>query len=162
VQYRVFAVPAVGSPDLEEELNRFLRSHRVISVQKTAEQVDGVLRWCFCVEYLEGVPAGSGSKQGGGSARVDYKQVLSEDDFAIFARLRDVRKALAASEAAPVYSVCTNEQLAAMARERPVSLAQLREIDGFGQSKAAKYGSTFLQALNGNREGQDEASGKPD
>lgn len=38
MQYRVFAIPATGSEDLEEELNRFLRSHCVVTVQKSIER----------------------------------------------------------------------------------------------------------------------------
>ena len=53
------------------------------------------------------------SKGGGGRPRVDYKEILSADEFAVFVRLREVRKQLAATEAIPVYAVCTNEQLAA-------------------------------------------------
>ncbi|MCD6326071.1 HRDC domain-containing protein, partial [bacterium] len=101
-----------------------MRSHKIVSVQKTVELVDRAPRWCFCVEYLEGV------RSSGRSKRIDYKEVLSEKDFAVFARLRDARKALGEAEAVPVYAVCTNEQLAAMATRRPKSLSALKEIDG--------------------------------
>lgn len=148
MQYRVFAIPATGSPDLEEEMNLFLRSHKVIAVQKSIEHIDGVMRWCFCVEYLDG--AVSPERLRGvrrGRERIDYKEVLCEADFACFARLREVRKQLAESEAIPVYTVCTNEQLAAMATKRPETLSQLKEIEGLGDAKAGKYGTAFLQAV---------------
>ena len=51
----------------------------------------------------------------GGKQRVDYKEVLSPADFALFAKLRDWRKATAEQEGIPVYAVLTNEQLAAIA-----------------------------------------------
>ena len=86
-------------------------------------------------------------KYSGRSKRVDYKEVLSEGDFAAYARLREARKALAAAEAIPVYAVCTNEQMAAMAKERPSSLSGLKEIDGFGEAKAAKYREALLAAM---------------
>jgi len=35
-----------------------------------------------------GVPGG----KGGGRSRVDYKEILSADDFAVFVRLREARK----------------------------------------------------------------------
>ena len=163
MQHRMFAIPVTGSPDLEEDLNHFLRSHKVISVQKTVEAVDGAPRWCFCVEYLEGAPAlGRAGTPSGRSKRVDYKEVLSEADFAVYARLRDVRKELAASEAVPVYTVCTNEQLASLATQRPASLAELKEIDGLGEAKAAKYGQALLDALGGNGKDGDETSGQAD
>lgn len=66
-----------------------------------------------------------------------------------FVRLREARKQLAAKEAIPVYAVCTNEQLAEMAKSRAASLAELKQIDGFGEAKAAKYGEAFLEAIGG-------------
>lgn len=145
MQFRIFSIPATGSPDLEEELNLFLRSHRIVSTQKTLQPVDGVLRWCFCVEYLDGAK-GSGGKPSGRTERIDYKEVLPPEDFALFARLRDARKELASVEAIPVYTVCTNEQLAEMATKRPGTLAALKEIEGLGEAKVAKYGQRLLDA----------------
>lgn len=46
-------MPATGSQDMVEELSSFLRSHKVISVQKTLEAIEGAPGWCFCVEYLD-------------------------------------------------------------------------------------------------------------
>ena len=43
---------------------------------------------------------------------MDYKEILKSEDFAVFARLRDLRKEIAQAEAVPVYTVFTNEQLA--------------------------------------------------
>jgi hypothetical protein len=72
----------------------------LISVQKTVENVDGTPSWCFCTEFLEGgLPSSDGERSGGRSKRVDYKDVLSEDDFTVYARLREVRKDTAAAEA---------------------------------------------------------------
>ena len=163
MQFRVFAIPATGSPDLEDELNHFLRSHKVVSVQKTVEMIDGAPRWCFCIEYLEGGAAGGNTgRYSGRSKRVDYKEVLSEEDFAVYARLRDGRKELAAKEAVPVYAVCTNEQLAQMARMRPECLASLKSVEGFGEAKASKYGEALLAAIGDEGKEGDETSGRPD
>jgi len=69
MQYHVQRIPAAGSAELEEEFNRFLRSHRVIAVQKNLETFDGSPCWCFCVEWLEGSPAGGGSVESRGRNR---------------------------------------------------------------------------------------------
>ncbi len=161
MQYHVQMIPACGAADLEADLNQFLRSHRVIQVHKKLETIDGSPCWCFCVEWLEGAPA-SGGRKGTREARIDYKDVLSEEDFAVFARLREVRKKLAAAEAIPVYAVCTNDVLAAFAKSRPDSLAALQEAEGFGKAKADKYGRAFLDALSALGGEKDEAAGKPD
>jgi superfamily II DNA helicase RecQ len=163
MQFRVFAIPATGSPDLEAELNAFLRSHRIVSVQKTLENWESSPRWCFCVEYLDGAPPSGAARAGGGRApRVDYREILSEPDFAVFAKLRDLRKELAGADAIPLFAVCTNEQLAEMAKRRPQTLPELKEIDGFGDAKAAKYGEALLAALPQKAKKDDETGGKPD
>ena len=34
MQYKMFKIPCLGDKDAEESMNRFLRSHRVVSVTK--------------------------------------------------------------------------------------------------------------------------------
>lgn len=158
MQLKLFSIAATGDAEAEEELNRFLRSHRAISVQKHLVASGPAAYWSFCVEYL--VTSGSG-RQNGGRARVDYKEVLSEEDFAVFVRLRETRKSLAEREAIPVYAVCTNGQLAAMAQRRATTLGDLKGIDGFGDAKAEKYGAILLEAIRGSQAAH-ETGGKPD
>ena len=69
--------------------------------------------WTFCVDYLEptsGVTADG--RQAGQRGKVDYKEVLSPEDFVIFAGLREVRKEMAQKDGVPVYTIFTNDQLA--------------------------------------------------
>ena len=83
MQFKLFSISASGDADAEEELNRFLRAHQVVSVQKELVRDGGGGFWCFCIEYLLGAAGGQGSDRG--RSRVDYKQVLSAADFAVFA-----------------------------------------------------------------------------
>ena len=145
MQFKLFSIPAMGDAEAEEELNRFLRSHRAVSVQKELVVNGDTPCWCICVEYLLNSQLPEG--KGGGRSRVDYKEILSADDFAVFVRLRETRKELAGREAIPVYAVSTNEQLAEMAKSRATTLADLKKIDGFGDAKAEKYGETFLATI---------------
>ena len=150
----------MGDAEAEEELNRFLRSHRAVSVQKELVVNGDTPCWCICVEYLLNSQLPEG--KGGGRSRVDYKEILSADDFAVFVRLRETRKELAGREAIPVYAVSTNEQLAEMAKSRATTLADLKKIDGFGDAKAEKYGETFLAAIREGMGRTNEAGGKAD
>ena len=79
----------------------------------------------------------------GGKGRIDYKEVLSEADFTVFAKLRELRKTFAEKEAVPAYSIFTNEQLAAMVTEKPSSLAELGKINGLGEARVKKYGEAI-------------------
>lgn len=144
--FRVFAIPSIGDDGrAAEELNAFLRRVRVLSVQK-ALLPDGSA-WSFCIDYAEQDPAARGETGRGRPPKVDYREVLSPEDFQIFARLREQRKAAAEAQGVPVYALLTNEQLAAIARARPTSLTELRAIDGLGEAKVANLGAGILAAL---------------
>jgi superfamily II DNA helicase RecQ len=163
MQLKFFSIPASGESPLVEELNRFLRTHRVISVQKEITQRETAPCWRICVEYLESTQSiDKGVSKD--KARIDYKQILSEKEFAVFSRLRDLRKKIAENEAIPVYAICTNEQLAEMARNRCSSLNDLKKISGFGEAKEKKYGIFFLEEINRSKilEASDETNRKPD
>ena len=126
-----------------EELNAFLAAHRVLRVER---QFEGGA-WHFLVEYDERGGDAALAGRMGKPPRIDYREVLSEEDFAVFVRLRDVRKRLAEREGAAVFAVATNEQLAQFVKERAVSLAALQAVSGFGPARAEKYGEAFLAVL---------------
>jgi superfamily II DNA helicase RecQ len=148
MQIKMFTVSAMGSEDGVGEVNRFLRAVRVLSVEKHLVGADPGAFWAICVQYLDRL--GEGNRGGAGDRlrpKVDYKEILSEADFSVFARLRDLRKAMAEREAVPPYSIFTNEQLASMVTQKAESLAALGQIEGIGAARLEKYGAFFLEAL---------------
>ena len=147
MQMAFFSVPARGDAGLQEDMNVFLRSHRVLTVHREFVGQGENAFWALAVEYLNGPVLSGGGATRGGKERVDYKEVLSPADFALFAKLRDWRKGVSEKEGVPVYTVLTNEQLAAIATKQPASLATLREVDGLGEAKAAKYGEAVLKLV---------------
>ena len=118
--FRFFSVPIHDSGTAAEELNGFLHSHKVLSIDRRWVEQGSASFWSFCVDYLErsadGIPASPW--RGGARGKVDYREVLKPEDFAIFARLRELRKEIAQAEAVPVYTIFTNEQLAQMVQAR--------------------------------------------
>ena len=150
MQMAFYAIPTRGDTGVQEELNSFLRSHRVLAVHREFVPQGENSFWALAVEYLEGAaPSGPGTGDGrGGKQRVDYKEVLSPADFALYAKLRDWRKATAETEGIPVYAVLTNEQLAAIATKRPENAAQLREVEGIGEVKVGKYAEAVLEVVH--------------
>ena len=152
-------------------MNHFLRSHRVVSVQREFSNEGYSSSWHFCVEYLDlqSPPDSFISRK---TDRIDYKDILSESDFNAFNRLRDLRKELAHQEGIAVYAICTNEQLSAMVQKRCRLIADLKKIPGFGEAKAAKYGQAILDVLqsvfkdknyeaSGSVDGKDNGAGQP-
>ena len=78
---------------------------------------------------------------------MDYKKILSPDEFRVFSRLRDVRKVASQQEGIPLYAVFTNEQLATMVRRRMRTKADLQTLDGVGQARVNKHADAFIQVL---------------
>ncbi len=66
-----------------EEVNIFLRANRILSVDRHFVQDGANSIWAICVSYLEG--ANRAQAASSKRPKVDYREVLSEADFAIFA-----------------------------------------------------------------------------
>ena len=146
--FEFIQIPANGQGNAKEELNQLLRGGRIASVRKEFVPNGEDSFWAFCVEYLDRSGGGTGPRVGS-APRIDYKELLSEADFARFAQLRDLRKTLAERDAVPAYSIFTNEQLAAMVTGQTVSLTAMGTIPGIGAARLEKYGDAFLAALTG-------------
>ena len=151
MQIKYFAIPASDPRESEIELNAFLRSHRVLTVRNELVTSQGQAPfWAVAVEFLESGPKPSGKAS---LPKVDYKEVLSEAEFEVYRRLRDLRKQVAEAEGRPVYNVFSNEQLAKMVQQKVDSKAGLLKIEGVGEGKVERYGEQFLAAL---KEARDE------
>lgn len=132
-QINTFFIPLADGGSLLEEMNAFLRGHRVLQIEK-AFTGNG---WAFCVEWLEGGAAAKPPYQ----KRIDYREVLDEATFARFARLRDRRKAIAQEDGVPPYMVMTDAQMADAVKDGEPTEETLKKIEGFGAARFAKYGS---------------------
>ena len=125
MNYRLFQYQLPAPPELED-LNAFLATERVAAVEKHLVQTHGGAMLVFIVETV-------GKKPGqtpGGEVRIDYREVLNDADFAVFSRLRDERKKIAASEGVPIYAIFTNAQLAEMVKRPAKTVAELGAIEG--------------------------------
>jgi superfamily II DNA helicase RecQ len=154
VPYRFFLIPVRQSEAAGDELNRFLGSHRVLNVDRRWVDQGTESFWSFCVDYLETGQGGASPQHG----KVDYREALKPDEFALFAKLRTLRQEIAKDEAVPVYMVFTNEQLAQMVRQGAQTKADLDKIAGIGDARIQKYGERFLTCAKQHREKADEES----
>ncbi len=148
MQLKIYVLPIKNVAPAEEELNRFLRGNRILAVTKEFVYNGENSFWCIAVEFLEPAISVGGVAPARKGERVDYREVLSDGEFRVFAHLRDLRKEIANKEAVPVYAVFTNEQLAEMARRLPRSKAALAQINGIGDAKTQKYGQSFLDRID--------------
>ena len=144
---RFFVVPAMNSAIAEQDLNGFLASHKVVSIERKLIDQGVNSFWAICVDYLDHTPNDGISRSNVARNRVDYKAILPQEEFAVYSQLREMRKELAQTEAVPVYALFTNEQLAQMVQRRCRSKSDLAQIEGIGESKIEKYADGLLPLL---------------
>ena len=85
--------------------------------------------------------------------------MLSAEEFVKFSALREVRKALAAEDAVPVYAVMTNEQMARIVQTQVSDRQGLSAISGLGDARVEKYADRIVQVMNLAEGDQGEAAG---
>jgi len=157
MQYKFFRIPAVIPEEAEDDFNRFLRTNRVLNVNREFVNQGENSYWALAVEYLAGDKTPGEERKPRHRNRVDYRELLSSEDFALFVKLRDWRKSTADNEGVPVYTIFTNEQLATMVQLRISTLTKLTEIDGVGKGRLDKYGVAVIKIVT---EGVNEKSGE--
>ena len=144
---RFFVVPVQSSESAESDLNAFLSSHKVLTIDRRWVDLGANSFWAICIDYIA---AGSKSADHDKSltrSRIDYKEVLTPEEFGVFSHLRQLRKEIAQVEAIPVYTVFTNEQLAQIVQQRCRTNADLSRIDGVGEARIDKYADRILPLL---------------
>lgn len=146
--FKFFTIPVRNEGTAEAELNNFLQRHHVLAVDRRWVEQGADSFWSFCVDYLDRSAGDPKQRDGSRERSKDYKEILSPDDFALFARLRDLRKEISQTEAVPVYTIFTNEQLAQIAQSRCSTKADLEKIAGVGSARIEKYGSKFIELLS--------------
>jgi superfamily II DNA helicase RecQ len=142
MQIRLFNVPLTDDGTAQAELNRFLSGHKVLEVEQRFYQNEKDGCWTFCVRYIQNAAASSPLAT---KVKIDYKTVLNEAEFAMFASLREIRKQLATEDAVPAYAVFTDEELASIVRSPNLDVASLASIKGIGQKKVDKYGKQMIE-----------------
>lgn len=144
MQLRFFTIPVLGGDEAAAELNRFLAAQRILAAERHLVQDGSASVWSVCVSYE---PAGDDRPAAGKRGKIDYREVLNDADFTVFARLRALRKEIAETEGVPLYALFTNEQMAEMVTRRVTGANALCEIPGIGDARLKKYSEPFLKAL---------------
>jgi superfamily II DNA helicase RecQ len=151
MRLKFFSVPFHDPDDVAGDVNQFLAGHRILAIERNLVQDGANSAWAICITYqatdADSPPPSRAPSGFSRRGKPDYKEVLSPPEFAVYSRLRDLRKELAESQGVPVYALFTNEQLALMVQKRIASLAALRDIPGIGDSRSEKYGEPFLQTI---------------
>jgi len=145
--FHFFTVPALDSAVAEQDLNAFCKKHRVVGVDRQWIADGPQSYWALCLTVAEGdgrLPAELRAGRHHGRPKVDYKERLDPAAFTVFAKLREWRKRAALANGVPVYSVFTNEQLAAIVQLPALSLEELAQIPGIGESRLRRFGHAII------------------
>ena len=150
--YASFFISPFGEKSVTDELNAFLRSHRIVNVEKRLVDGERGTGWVFLVEY--GTDGGKNAQAQ--NQRVDYREVLNAAEYALFDKLRALRKDLAEKSGIPVYAVFTNDQLAAMVKKPPKMAKDLLAIAGIGDARVKQYGEAFIKLFSAKEQEKNE------
>lgn len=126
-----------------EELNKFLRSHRILQVDKSFSP-DGGGYWSILVTYHE---SGAGDIQGDvgrNRSKVDYSKVLAPEVYARFEALKAIRREVSKSEGISAFLVFTDKELARMAEPEELTLERLQTMEGIERRRIEKYATAFV------------------
>ncbi len=149
MKLQFFSVNALEPEADQTAIDDFCVRHRLVSVDKRFVDRGEFCYWSVCITYLEvstspTKPTVTAINKRGS---VDYREVLGEQEFEVFAKLRNLRKVLAEADGVPMYAVFSNAQLAEMVTRQATSLTALAEINGVGTAKLDKYGKHFIAVL---------------
>ena len=144
IQFMTFFISPFSEPSASAELNNFLKSHRIINVEKRLIDGERGTGWVFLVEYTE--------LEGGKSAytmssKVDWRDVLNPSQFAVYDLLRKKRKEIGDKTKIPLYGILSNEQLALMAQNPPKNKEEFLKIKGVNESKYKQWGEIFIPII---------------
>ncbi|MCX6278124.1 MAG: HRDC domain-containing protein [Bacteroidetes bacterium] len=155
MQLKLFTIPVTDTGAFTEELNRFLRANKILEVENHLISNEHGASWCFCVKYIE-----SGwTPHPGDRPKTDYKTELDAETFEVFSKLREARKQLALEDAVPAYAICTDQEMALIAKLKELTLENLLTVKGFGDKKLEKYGNRLILIVK--QKTQDEKGREP-
>ena len=106
-QFMTFFISPFSESSASAELNIFLKSHRIINVEKRLIDGECGTGWVFLVEYSDIDGTKSGYTM---SAKIDWRDVLNPSQFAVYDFLRKTRKEIGDKTKIPLYGILSNEQ----------------------------------------------------
>lgn len=158
MQFKFFNIKDTSLELNQNTLNKFLRTVKVLAVHKQFHE--GI--WYFAVEYIEDTVLASKF-----SEKINYKEILSDIEYARFRVLKECRKIVAYKR--PAYVVFKDDQLSELVKYEHLTVDNLKSIKGFGEEKIKEFGQAFVDLYNSKqpdveiylKEIQDEKARKP-
>jgi superfamily II DNA helicase RecQ len=144
MQIKLFTIPIDDNGRFLNEMNAFLRSHKILEIQNQFSSNENGAHWCFCVKYIENAIYSNLEQKG----KVDYRTVLDEPTFQKFSKLREIRKQVAVEEGVPAFAIFTDEELAGLAKLPEITPKTMITVKGIGEKKVERYAKYFMVSGN--------------
>ncbi len=147
MNYQFFVIPAQNPSIATDELNAFCNRHRITEIEKQFVANGANSFWSICVTWIEQEGSLVVDSTQRHKNKIDYKDILSDDEFTLYSRLRTLRKSIAEREGTPAYNIFTNAQLAAIVQQRIATKSALLELEGIGKMRVEKYANELLDYI---------------
>lgn len=141
----MFTIPIIDVNNHNEEVNKFLSTNKIMEIEKQLVQTTTGTYWCIYISYVL-----EQNKAYFSTRKIDYKEILSDEKFKIFSKLRELRKKIAVKDNVSAYIIFTDAELAEIVKLKEPTLNNLKTIKGIGDKKIEKYGEIFITELNNN------------
>lgn len=110
MQVKIFSIPILGGEALEEEMNKFLRSHKIVDMESELSSSKRGDFWTFCIRYTTHSTSDRFLKKFD-KPKVDYQKTLEEQVYKHFLLLKKIRLEIAKEEAIPAFTIFTDAEL---------------------------------------------------
>lgn len=135
----IFTIPAQASIAEQEEMNKFLRGHRILEVQQKYDEQRAF--WTFSVSYMDTAIVKANYSQ---ENKIDWKAELEPAIYERFSRLRERRKAIANEEKQPAFAIFTDKELVEIAKQEKPTKISVQKISGINSARADRYAERLL------------------
>ena len=152
MQFRKFVL-SLGDEGMQEaEMNRFLRSHRVLKVEHQFVESDCL--WAFLVSYLDGEQKETAPQARRSELKkFDPEKELTKEQLERYKKYAEVRLALSRKYSVSAFMVFTNRELGELSKFESLGVDELRKMDGVGEARISQYGMEFLTMLQADETG---------
>lgn len=149
-QMQSFFVASYAVQGQCDELNHFLRSHRIIRMTQGFVATGDSPGFHILVEYADGE---AGEQKG---RRVDYRAMLKDDtQRSEYDALKNFRAALCRKEKlVGAYMICKDEHLYAMVTKPGITLEEIQAMPHSANIKIGEYAALLLDELARIRKGE--------
>lgn len=146
MQLKSFILPIADAVRHEEELNRFLRGHRILQVTRNFCSENGGY-WAVLVEYMEGDASGEVEPISRNGKKKDVLEELTDAEKNVYYQLAEIRRKVAHEKDMPAYMIFSNAELAVLARQPNLSIELQKGIKGVSTKHLTDYLSYFISTV---------------